>query len=533
MLSLRLLGELQVARGGVPVDLPPSRKAKALLAFLAATERPQRRERLCELFWDVPDDPRGALRWTLSRLRSALEQNGEGLFVADRQVVAIDVGTVQTDLAAIRENLKGGVDAVSTDTLKNAANAFDGPFLAGLELTQHPEIQSWLAGMRDEMLRLQLAVLTALDDRHLATPAESLPYLRQIVQADPSLEWGWVRLVERLKEAGSWQEAEAQHAAAIEALKEYGGASPALDRALRLPVVAADPQDPRPDPPPAEPDIHQEIRFCRAPDGTRIAYALSGEGPPLVKTANWMNHLEFDWQSPIWGHFLCGLSSEHRLLRYDARGNGLSDWDVGELSVATWLADLETVVDAAGFDRFPLLGVSQGCAISVAYAVKHPERVSHLILYGGFPAGIYARGANARETAQRDAMVTLARLGWGQSNPAFRQMFTSLFIPAGTQEHEDAFNELQRISTSPEGAARYLEADAWLDVRDLLERVTTPTLVLHPVGDAVIAVELGRELAAGIPGARFTSLPGKNHLFLRGDETETRFFEEFRRFLAS
>lgn len=530
MLSLRLLGELQVARDGTPVELPPSRKAKALLAFLATTERPQRRERLCDLFWDVPDDPRGALRWTLSRLRSALEKNGENLFVADRQAVAIDARAVQTDLSMIGTNLKGGVEAVSTDTLKGAAEAFDGPFLAGLELPQHPEIQSWLAGMRDEMLRLQLAVLTALDDRLLSTPAESIPYLRQIVQADPSLEWGWVRLVERLKEAGSWQEAEAQHAAASEALQDYGGASPALERALRKPAGQHASRENAATP---DTDIRQEIRFCRAPDGTRIAYALSGEGPPLVKTANWMNHLEFDWQSPIWGHFLRGLSSEHRLLRYDARGNGLSDRDVGELSVATWLADLETVVDAAGFDRFPLLGVSQGCAISVAYAVKHPERVSHLILYGGFPAGIYARKANERETAQRDAMITLARLGWGQDNPAFRQMFTSLFIPAGKQEHEDAFNELQRISASPEGAARYLEADAWLDVRDLLEKVTTPTLVLHPVGDAVIAVKLGRELAAGIPGARFTSLPGENHLFLQGEETEARFFEEFRSFLAT
>lgn len=532
MIELRLLGELQVVRDGVPVDLPPSRKAKALLAFLATTARPQRRERLCELFWDIPDDPRGALRWTLSRLRSAIEADGAPVFFADRQSVALDASAVRSDLGTIRENLAGGVDTVSTDTLKAVAAAFDGPFASGLELPQHPEIQSWIAGMREEMLRLQLAVLTALDDRHRAAPADAIPYLRAIVQADPSLEWGWARLVQRLREAGSWQEAEAQHAAAVAALRDYGGAGAQLEQARREPAAAP----PAPEPASAaipDADIRQEIRFCRAPDGTRIAYALSGDGPPLVKTANWMNHLEYDWESPIWGHFLRGLSSDHRLLRYDARGNGLSDWDVGELSLATWLADLETVIDAAGFDRFPLLGVSQGCAISVAYAVKHPERVSHLILYGGFPAGIYARSGNEREKAQREAMVTLARLGWGQGNPAFRQMFTSLFIPGGTQEHEDAFNELQRISTSPEGAARYLEADGWLDVRGLLEKVSTPTLVLHPVGDAVIAVDLGRDLAAGIPGARFVSLPGQNHLFLKGEETEAGFFEELYRFLET
>jgi pimeloyl-ACP methyl ester carboxylesterase len=133
--------------------------------------------------------------------------------------------------------------------------------------------------------------------------------------------------------------------------------------------------------------LQQEINYCRAHDGVRLAYATAGSGPPLVKSANWMNHLEYDWESPVWRHVVCGLAKDHTLIRYDARGNGMSDWDVGEVSLDAWVSDLETVVDVVGIERFPLLGISQGCAVSIAYAARHPERVSHLVLYGGFASG--------------------------------------------------------------------------------------------------------------------------------------------------
>src|SRR5262245_19884163 len=186
----------------------------------------------------------------------------------------------------------------------------------------------------------------------------------------------------------------------------------------------------------------QEIGYVRAADGVRLAYARVGEGPPLVKSANWLNHLEYDWESPIWHHLLEGLARNHTLIRYDARGNGLSDWDVGELSLDAWVSDLESVVGAVGIERFPLLGVSQGCAISVAYAVRHPARVSHLVLYGGWALGCAKR--SPEEGERRKAMATLMRLGWGMDNPAFRQMWTALFIPEGTKEQADWFNDLQR-----------------------------------------------------------------------------------------
>ena len=283
--------------------------------------------------------------------------------------------------------------------------------------------------------------------------------------------------------------------------------------------------------PGAPPRPKQEIRYCRAPDGVRLAYALVGQGPPLVKAANWMNHLEYDWESPVMRHLWHGLARDHTLIRYDARGNGLSDWEVGEISLEAWVGDLETVVDAVGLERFPLLGISQGCAISVAYAARHPERVSHLILYGGFALGPDLRSRASRE--QREALTTLIRLGWGLNNPTFRQIFTSLFIPDGTKEQADWFNELQRNTTSPECAARYLATVANINVTGLLAAVRAPTLVMHVRDELLVPFKQGRALADGIPGARFVALPGRSHIFFEQEPACARFFEEIRLFLGS
>ena len=274
----------------------------------------------------------------------------------------------------------------------------------------------------------------------------------------------------------------------------------------------------------------QEINYCRASDGVRLAYASVGQGPPLVKTANWMNHLEYDWESPIWHHLLEGLARNHTLVRYDARGNGLSDWDVDELSLDVWVNDLETVVDAIGIERFPLLGVSQGCAISIAYAARHPERLSHLILYGGFALGGGKRSPEERE--KRKAMGTLMRLGWGTDDSAFRQMFTSQFVPECTKEQADWFNDLQRKTTSAECAARYFEVVNNFDVRELLPQVKVPTLVMHVRDDLMVPIDAGRQMAAGIPRARFIALPGRNHLFLKHEPAAARFFDEINLFLT-
>lgn len=279
-------------------------------------------------------------------------------------------------------------------------------------------------------------------------------------------------------------------------------------------------------------NLHQKIRYCHASDGVRLAYATVGSGPPLMKSAHWLGHLEYDWEIPIFRHLLLRLANDHTLVRYDARGNGLSDWDVSSLSLDAWVSDMEAVADAAGLTRFPLFGFSQGCAVSIAFAARHPDRVSHLILYGSFAVGSNKRpNLTAADHERFAAMKTLMKLGWGSDDPTFRQIFTSMLMPTATREQADYFNELQRLSGSPEGAVRYLETAAEIDVREFLPKIKAPTLVMHLRDDRRIPIQLGREVAARIPDARFVALPGSNHIMLEQDPGVAPLFDEVRDFL--
>jgi len=296
-------------------------------------------------------------------------------------------------------------------------------------------------------------------------------------------------------------------------------------------VAGVDPAVPRPGAAVASAArLRQDIRYCMSSDGVRLAYATIGSGPPLVKASNWLTHLDFEWGSPIWRHWWSALSLHHRIVRYDERGNGMSQRDVGDVNFDTWVKDLETVVDAAGLDRFPLLGISRGGPIAIAYAVKHPERVTHLVLYGAFAAGVNHVG-NPEHLEARRALASLVRLGWGLKNPAFCRTFTCRFIPEATPAHEQWFDELQRVSTSPENAALLMERDDDLDVRPLLANVQTPTLVIHCDRDRAVPAEAGRQIAAAIPNARYVSLPGQNHLMLEEEPAWARFLEELGLFL--
>src|SRR5262245_35856245 len=274
----------------------------------------------------------------------------------------------------------------------------------------------------------------------------------------------------------------------------------------------------------------QELRYCTTADGVRLAYASSGSGPPLVKASNWLTHLDFEWDSPIWRHWWTALSQHRRVIRYDERGNGLSQRDVTDVSFDTWVQDLETVVDAAQLDRFALLGISRGASIAIAYAVRHPERVSELVLYGGFAMGLNHFGTPAELEARR-ALNSLIRLGWGLNNAAFCKVFTCRFIPRATPAHEAWFDELQRVSTSPENAAHLMDVDDGIDVRPLLRQVQVPTLVVHCDDDHAVVPERGRELAASIPGARYVSLPSANHLMMEDEPAWVIFLKELGLFL--
>ena len=277
----------------------------------------------------------------------------------------------------------------------------------------------------------------------------------------------------------------------------------------------------------------QQIRFCTSGDGTRIANSLSGKGPPMVKAATWLSHLEFDWTSPVWSHVLQEFLQSHQLVRYDERGCGLSDWDVADLSFAAWLRDLEAIVDSLELKRFPLLGISQGASIAIAYAVRHPERVSHLILHGGYARGRLKRGASDALVQEAETMNQLAELGWGQDNPAFRQFFTTQFIPDGSSEQHRWFNELERISTSPKNAARFMREFNSIDVTDLLPQVQCPTLVLHATRDARVPFAEGRFMAGLIPNAHFVPLDSNNHLTLAHEPAWLRWVAEVRSFLST
>lgn len=275
----------------------------------------------------------------------------------------------------------------------------------------------------------------------------------------------------------------------------------------------------------------QEIRFCTTGDGVRLAYARLGAGPPVLKVGSWLTHLEFDRTSPVWIPWLTELSRHNTLFRYDPRGCGLSDRGVEHFTLDAWVRDLETVADAAGLVRFTLLGMSQGGAVAIAYAARHPERVERMVLCGAYAQGILMRGTGAGQREELEATTKLIELGWGRENPAFRQMFTSLFLPDGTPEEVDSFNRLQQVSASPESASRIVRGYASIDVQAQAARVRCPTLVMHAHDDARVPFEEGRRVASLIPGARFVPLQSRNHVLLAHEAAWQTLVEELRAFL--
>ena len=274
----------------------------------------------------------------------------------------------------------------------------------------------------------------------------------------------------------------------------------------------------------------QQVRYCTATDGTRLAFSVMGEGPPLVKTANWLNHIEYDWESPLWRHWLSEFTGGRSLIRYDERGNGLSDWDTPDLSFEAFVDDLECVANCLELKQFDLFAISQGAAVAVAYAVRHPERVRHLVILNGYAAGWAAR-CDPQEVARREAMLTLTEIGWGADNPTYRRLFTNTYIPEASPKQMGWFNEMQRRSASPENAVRLQRVLSKIDVRDLLPQVRTPTLIFHSRNDQAVPFSQGEELAAGIPGARFVPLESRDHILIESEPAWPMFAEISREFL--
>jgi pimeloyl-ACP methyl ester carboxylesterase/DNA-binding CsgD family transcriptional regulator len=279
--------------------------------------------------------------------------------------------------------------------------------------------------------------------------------------------------------------------------------------------------------------VNQNIGFCTSADGTRIAYAISGEGPPLLMTNSWVAHLEQGAQSLPWKPWLEALASEYTLLRYDLRGCGMSDRNVRDFSFSRWIADLEAVIEASGFRRFHVLGLCSGGSNALTYAGRHPERVTGLVLYGAYARGRFKRPDVPSEAEKGRVLLDLTQLGWAKENHPFLQAWASAFQPGGTLEHFRSWCALQRASTSAETAVALLREASHVDARMAARRVRCPTLVLHAERDAVVPLEEGRLVAGLIPRARFVELDTDNHILLPAEPAWLRFFSELRRFLGS
>jgi len=546
-MRISFLGPLEVRGTGGGVLAPRGTKQRLLLAgLLAHAPRAVSADRLMDLLWgpDPPADPAGALRTQVSRLRCLLHEAGGGDEVLCLEPSgyrlrvppsALDVGEFEALLEGTRAGLRPG-DALGR--VESALALWRGaPFE---EFADHPAFLARVRGLEERLAearerRVQLLLELGRFGKAVAG-AEALVYL------DPLKERPCALLMEALYREGRAPEALSAFQGYRVRLSEELGLDPSpglreLARAIlshSLPPPQGTPGAlPAPGGTGGNGELRQVIRFCTTPEGVRLAYATVGDGPPLVKAANWLNHLEFDWESPIWRHHFRELARDHTLVRYDERASGLSDWEVPEMSLDLWVRDLETVVDACGLERFPLLGISQGCAVCIEYAARHPERVTGLILHGGYAAGWRADPERSpAEVARRNASVDIVRFGWGEDTPAYRQMFTLTFIPGGTPEEISWFNELERRTVSPENAARFMEAFAVIDVRHRLGQLRAPTLVLHSRGDQRIPFRLGRELAAGIPSARFVPLESSNHLILEHEPAFRDWMREARRFLG-
>jgi pimeloyl-ACP methyl ester carboxylesterase/DNA-binding SARP family transcriptional activator len=538
LLCVSVLGNLAVLRNRTSMQLPPSKKTRALLAYLAVTARPHGRDRLCAMFWPVPDDPRAALRWSLTRLRPLTDEPDYRRIIANRESVGLDLDRVKVDILSLRNLARNGTDAIPTDALRQAIEALEGDFLEGLDLPDCHAFQSWCTGEREETRRLRVRLLTALITRLEDVPDEALRYARALSFLELANEAAQATLVRLLRAAGRWGEAEEQFRSAQRRLEEFNTVcTGALRQAAQLPLQA-DARTRADDGTasltaaerlPARPALH-EVRFCRTSDNVRIAYACVGDGPPLVWAAHWLSHLSFSWESPVWRHWTDEFAKDYSFVHYDERGNGLSDWDNPEFTVDAFVRDLEAVVDALGFDRFALIGSSKGGSTAMAYAARHPERVSHLVLYGTFAQG-WRVGGNDAEIEFREAMITLIRQGWAQDSPAIRQILTSRLLPDATLEEMGWFNDLQRISASAENAARLLQSFGEINVLDLLPGIAAPTLVLHCRDDGSVSYEQGRLIASRIPGARFVPLESRSHILLPRDPAWAAFVSEVRRFL--
>ncbi|MGB3733670.1 MAG: alpha/beta fold hydrolase [Ilumatobacter sp.] len=550
-MQIALLGSTELLGTAGDVVAVTSRRQRQLLVALGLRNgRTVTIDELADLLWsnDLPSDPSATVHTNISRLRRLLvdpihlatEAGGYRLTVPPELIDTERFArlVIESRTQPPRETLVG----LSTALL----------LWRGVPFTEidHPDVDAQrvhFESLHLEAVEARLDALGALG-RHDEVVALGEPH----VLAHPAREHPVGVLMRSLYATGRQTHALDRFKRLRSELVEQLGIDPSGElQQLELAILRQDASLATADPKSTEPSMSvdltgrdrsvrdpvvvrtsQHIRFCRTESGIRLAYATSGSGPPLVRAANWMTHLDYDWDNPVWRHWLLGLSEQRRLVRYDERGCGLSDWNVGDFDFDDWVDDLEAIVDELELDTFPLLGVSQGGAVAIAYAHRHPERVSRLVLVGAYAQGRLARAATDAQRAEAAVHVELARVGWGGDDPAFRQVFTSHFLPDGTREQWDAFNELQRRTTSPDNAAKFMEVFGDIDIVDLATDVACPTLIIHSRDEVRVPTSSARELASLIPDSRLCMLPSRNHLLLDDEPAWPMFLDEVERFLA-
>jgi pimeloyl-ACP methyl ester carboxylesterase/DNA-binding SARP family transcriptional activator len=532
-MSVTVLGPAGV-RHDDDVAAIPSRRQRQLLGVLAMhTDGGASIDRIIDLLWldEVPSDPAATVRTIVSRLRRTLDPVATIETVPAGYRLVVTHGMLDIDeLRALARRGEDTDDAQRLIEVERCDELWRGDPLPDLEGPSIEALRQELRSLRSELLEERAALLEVLG-RHVEAAAAA----ERLVADHPHREGPVVVLVRALYALGRQADALAAIRDLRRRLVDDLGVDPStgigdLEAAVLGHRLTREPRTTTP----ARPSrpMSQRIQFCTAQDGTNIAYATSGSGPWLVKAANWMTHLDYDWTSPVWRHWMTALSSNHTLLRYDERGCGLSDRDV-RFSFDAWVDDLEVVVDAAGVDRFPLLGVSQGAAVAIAYAVRHPERVSHLVLWGGYGLGRTARATTDEERRAAELNVELARVGWGTGDATFRQVFTSQFMPDGTREQWEQFNELQRQTCSAENAARFMRVFGGIDVLDLARDVRVPTLLMHSRHEVRVPLSASTTLAGLIPDSQLMPLPSRNHILDEDEPAWRTFVTELEAFIAT
>lgn len=518
--SVRLLGEFAVDIDGRTVGSTDfaRRSAVRLVQYLALAPAGRRhREQVIDALW--PD----------AEPHLAANELHKAAHYARRATSEPDAVRLRDDIAALFPGRKVTVDVLVFEAAARAALA-DGDLTAAesalachtADLLPDEPYAAWAFQPRQRVELLGRELLRACGR------------WGELVELDPTDELAHLGVAQELLARGDRAGALRQLDVLEQVLRDEFGIGPSPEaydlrmRALDGPVAPTHGLSPR-----HAGLARQRIRFCRTRDGIRLAYATSGAGPPLVKASNWLTHLDYDWASPVWAHWWQALSDDHVLVRYDERGCGLSDWDVDKTSftLEAWVTDLEIVVDTLGLERFPLLGMSQGGPIALTYAARHPERVSHLIIYGTCAHSTWARASEA-ERRELAALGQLIRSSWGSDQPGFRQVYDARFLPDGPLSIWRAFDELQRRTTSAQNAHRLWRAFGSLDATEAARTIGVPTLILHARDDLVWSFSEAEELHSLVAGSRLVPLDSRNHILQAGDPAFGTFIQEVRRFLA-